>query len=144
MYDNLRKLKVGSKYTIAGFTYMGTPYNAQFILRSIRCIGFQDGADTYEILYKKVDTKALVCFNLNIRKQFIIWEGLVDPNTNLQVSSHIKDNDSGHVQVLKKWRRDDSRYMHRAKSSVVQIPIVENFQKITSDGRTFDLCEVIS
>lgn len=145
MYSKMRSLRVGQKYTHAGFTYTGLPYHAQMILKDIKCIGFEHGHDTYEIIYRKVGSKAICHMKFDVTKQFIIWDGLVNPDTQLAVAAFIKDGTHGAVQMLKKWRSNDPRYMHRAALSITQEPIVFNYKSLLdASSKMFDLCEVIS
>lgn len=144
MYNNIRQMRVGCQYTMATFTYLGIPYHVQMTLKDIKCTGYEDGADIYQLLYKKIDTRAMIQMTLTGRKQFIIWEGLVVPDTQLQVASFIKDGSEGHVQMIKRWRHNDPRYMNRAELSVSIPPLVKNYKPLTNDQKLFDLCEVVS
>lgn len=144
MFNNIRQMKVDSKYTLAGFNYLGSPYNVQMILKDLRCVGFEHGNDVYDMLYKKVKTKALCRVKLSINKQFIIWEGLETPDTQITVATFIKDGSQGAVQMLKRWRDNSPKYMYKAELSVSKPPLVVNYKPVVQDDRLFDLCEVIS
>lgn len=139
MYPKMRSLRVGQKYTIVGFTYTGLPYDAQMILRDIKCKDYEHGADSYELLYKKIDTKALICMKIAVNKQFIIWDGIVYPNAQPSAISY-PDPENPHAVIHKRWRPNDPRYMHRALNSVVQKPLVENVRPLPIDDSVYDLC----
>ncbi len=141
MFDNVRQLKVGEKYTYAGFTYAGLPYQFSCRLRSFQ---LDNGdSDKYLLIGKKLKSGATMRVSLSRDKQFIIWEGDHNPDMQLQAVTYIEDAKAGHVAKLKCWGKFDSRYLRRAKLSVAQPPLIENVKPIKMPERLYDLVTII-
>lgn len=143
MFNDCRLLKARQTYTLAGFTYAGLPYNVQFRLTNLQCRSHEQWAETYVLYYRKINNMAQSSTHLTPRKSFIIWEGLVIPNTSPEVAFITKDDGYSAIRCVKRWQYFDSRYMDRALKSVAQAPIIQYFQTPQPNTRLYDLCEVI-
>lgn len=143
MLDKIKDIKVGGHYTIVLFHSFGYPHQMHIVVNKIMMEKFKDPDDTCAISYMKLDTGYKSTFKLHKGCQFLLWEGIVHPNTDVAVCIYIKDSDHGHVKLLKRWRDRDPRYMVRAKLSVDNLPLVENIHKPLRE-QLLDFCTVIS
>lgn len=144
MLDKINDIQIGNTYTIAMFNGFGSPYHLHVIIKKIIVEPFKEYAITYLISYTKVDTGFNAKIRINPNTQFIIWEGIVTPNTDVAACIYMKDSSQGHVKVLKKWRDYDPRYLIRAKLSVKEHPLIENIHKVNQKEQLRDFCTVIS
>lgn len=145
MIGNIRSLIIDHKYTLVTFNFKGYPYQEHIYAFKLSCDSHDRYSEAYYLRYKRRKSVGKGgAIWLHEGKQFIIWEGWVNPDVQMAVASFYKDNNSGHVKLLKCYKPYNARYLQRAKLSIAQKPIVENINKTKIDDRMFDLCTIIS
>lgn len=144
-YQNMNNLVKGKEYTYAGYTEIGLSYHMHIRIIDIRLVHTQFYGESHKVTYKNLKNHKTAEIMLYPKKQFILWEGIVDPVTNFIVHTFIKEDSQGAVTYMKRWRHNDPRYMHRALASIGLEPVVSNFQNLLdTESKLFDACMVIS
>lgn len=146
MFSNLANLKQGKKYTIVGFSGAGDVYGKTFRLINIRHESFSQHPDAYLLLIFSVVRQTI---RLHPNKQFIIWDGEVNPKCDLEVGSYLINHARGILagaptqKMLTQWKNYDPRYMYRALESVKEEPLITHIlPRPVGRAVEIDLCMV--
>lgn len=111
-FTQISKMKVGQKYTIVTFLFSGVPTCDKFFLRSMVEVPIED-EPTFNMQIKPLNAP-MRTITITNNRQFVLWEGWVDPVITLSV----KREQRGDRTMLLRWRRHDARYIKRAIESV--------------------------
>jgi hypothetical protein len=137
MRDILVELQKHSKYTLVIFNYRGWPQDYRCFVRQIHW-----RHPDRLIITIKTDKGVTMDIVFTNDKQFIIWNDFIHPNCEIIVSTYLKNGPGGATKMGRTWAKFDPRYLHRAKDSVVEMPVAWNINRVKPECFR-DLCFII-
>ena len=121
--EQLKNLKVGQKYTLVKMGDMGFCYKVQFELIEVRVEPYAQYPESILLVLKERRKRNRGGIRFLPRDSFLIFEGFVDANTEMFVSTLPSENG---ITCRVSLANCDVEYLYRAKRSVSQAPVIEH------------------
>jgi hypothetical protein len=127
MIELVRQLSLNKKYTLVGFSDIGTPYKIRFVFG-----GHRVRDNTVILLWKCPGRKFMGNLSLYPRRRYILWAGFEEPETSIAPKRQVLDFYAGSTEVDEKFVPFDVRYLRRALVSIKKKPIFSNIEILDS------------
>jgi hypothetical protein len=120
-YREFTKLRQGEKYTMVTGGEMGFVRKTQFVFDSLKFGRYAQYHDSVQVIFKVRRKRNLSSIQFYGIKSFIIWEGFVDPVTDMYGAPKLEN---GLTVRRSKYLSFDLGYFTDALNSVTQNPLI--------------------
>ena len=117
-----KKLVPGKKYTLVAMSEFGFPYKVHMTLVEAKVEPYAQYKESLVIYFKKARGRRVYGVRFYGIKEFLIWEGFVNPDTNMY--GQVEDRGDGVIVKTSRYRCFDSRYLYDAIESMKTKPVV--------------------
>lgn len=118
--EQLKKLEVGQKYTIASYGAFGFAYSIQFELVEVQAKPWAQYRETVVLVFKQKGKRKLRQLRFYDYSRFIVWAGYVEPNVSMWATEGERENG---VTFKRSFESFSNEYLERALASVKQEPL---------------------
>lgn len=128
--EKLTQMVQGRKYTVVSMGEFGFPYQMQMTLVKVKVEPYAQYGKSYVLEFKQPKKRLNRMLRFYGDRPLIVWEGWVNPKTDMYIKSGVKDYSSGAVTIQESLPCFDLEYLRIARYSVQQEPFFSNCDSI--------------